>query len=173
MTRTSFVVCESTSTWTAALRVAVDRAGGLDLHLQQVGRLADVSFGLQRQSTSLVAVEVGSHNLGDTLTWLPPTLRRFPRSRCVGLVHPSLRSPQVNLLPPSLAATVQVDIVLREAGAQYVATSPRHLEEVIDIARRHIAICQLDEAKLVAQQNFSAQVWSQLPWQPPLPWQDD
>lgn len=84
--------------------------------------LAECSGLLARWPASLVAVELSGDRFGETLAWLSRLERRHPKARAVVL---------------GLPEATELRAVLLEAGALCLVDSPRRLEELAELARRH------------------------------------
>ena len=168
MNRCDWIICERTNRWAAALRLAGERdaaAGGVRHRFREVRSLSELPPELARRPASLVALEVSERNLGDVLTWLAAALRWFPQSRCVALVDQSLSSADQSVR--SRDTNSQRDIVdaLREAGTWEVAESPRRLEPLLEVARRHAISAAKHDEIFAENQPFTERMWATLPWQ--------
>ena len=143
------LVCERTSRWASALRMEL---ASVDLlhRLRELRHLAELDAELDERPAALVAVEVRRGNFAELLAWLPAARRRHCRARFVALVDHSLLDHQC-----------EVGDALVEAGVQASATSPRRLETIVAIGKRHAATAEKtdESAPLVTQ------VWASLPWQ--------
>jgi hypothetical protein len=153
----AWIVCEATSRWAAALRLAARRderlrPGGVRLY--ETRRLGDLTSRLAERPDAFAAVEVRHDNLGDALTWLSWAERRFGRARLVALLDRSL-----------LPGQPEVGDVLREAGALVVATSPRQLQAIVELFQQHAALAAAVAGSFAAHLPLEEQVWRSLPWQ--------
>ena len=125
-----WIVCERTSRWASALRMAVGLPSDLPHRLRELRHLAELDAELAERPTALAAIEVHRGNFADLLAWLPaspraalPTPARSRSARSFALGSRSAKS-----------ATRCV-----EAGAQAIATSPRRLDAIVALAVRHAA----------------------------------
>jgi hypothetical protein len=163
-----WIVCERTSRWAAALRIAAgNRAAptGSAPRLFESRRLADVSARLATRPESLVLIETTADNLADVLSWLADARRRFPLACHTALCDPSLFTlPESNAgLDPHTARQLMGE-VLAEAGAVEVVFSPRRIEGVLAVARRHASRV---EARRAAAEPTTLAEWAEdaLAWQ--------
>jgi hypothetical protein len=152
-----WIVCESTSRWAAALRLALDRDPQLragDVRLYETRLLKELTARLAERPDAFVAVEVREQNAGETLAWLAWATGRFGRARFVALVDRGMMSGRRDL-----------DDALREAGALDVARSPRQLQQTVELFGRHAALSHRAAGILAANRPLEEQVWNLLPWQ--------
>jgi hypothetical protein len=152
-----WIVCETTSRWAAALRLALDRdpqlrAGGVRLYETRL--LGDLSARVAQRPDGFVAIEVHDRNAADVLAWLSGAVGRYHQARFVALVDHSLSAGRRDL-----------EDTLREAGALEIACSPRHLQAIVELYRRHAALSNVAAASLAADRPLEEQVWALLPWQ--------
>jgi hypothetical protein len=148
-----WIVCEHSSRWASALRLAL-ASGGTRYRLRETRHLAGLAAELAEQPTSLAAIEVRRGNLADILAWLTTARQTFPRARCVALLDRSLAKD-----------AEQVGDALFEAGAQAIAASPRRLDTVLALGQRHAAAVAQHSPLTDDNLSFTAQVWASLPWQ--------
>jgi hypothetical protein len=151
------IVCESTSRWAGALRLALARdslvrAGGVRLY--ETRQLNDLTQRLTERSHSLAAIEVREDNVGEVLGWLTWATGRFGRVRCVALLDRSLVSDERDVVD-----------ALCEAGALEVARSPRQLHSVVELFRRQATLSSRVGSSLRADLPWRELVWQSLPWQ--------
>ncbi len=144
-----WIVCERTSRWASALRMAL-AADGTPHRIRELRHLAELDVELTARPTALAAIEIHRGNFADLLAWLPTARERHVHARCVALLDRSLAD--------NLNATCDA---LDEAGAPAIATSPRRLDAVVALGTRHAETARIigENAPLVAQ------VWASLPWQ--------
>ena len=149
MSRVEWTVCERTSRWASAMRIAL-AADGTPHRLRETRSLSELEAELVDRPTSLTAIEVHRGNLADVLAWLPNARQRFTRPCFVALLDRTLADDMGS-----------VGDVLIEAGAQSIATSPRRLDEILSLARRHAANPRITDENV----PLTARVWATLPWQ--------
>lgn len=157
MNNCEWIVCESTSRWAAALRVALEhdsRFRDNTIRLYETRQLAELTQRLSERPGSFAAVEVRENNVSDVLMWLTWSASQLGRMRCVAFVERSLVSCQADVVD-----------ALREAGALEITCSPRQLRTVVDLLWRHAALSTEAANSLVAQLPWRVQVWQSLPWQ--------
>lgn len=149
MNRTELIVCERTSRWASALRLALVAAGD-PCRLRETRRLAELDAELAERPTSIAAIEVHCENLATVLDWLPKARQHFPRTRFVALADQSLA-----------ADWDFVADALTEAGIDALAASPRRLDAVLTLAR-----LQAKSPAIVDESEpLTTRVWTSLPWQ--------
>jgi hypothetical protein len=168
MPQCDWIICERSNRWVAALRLALDRdtaACGMAYRLREVRRLDELAPELARRPASLVAVEVHLRNLSAALTWLATVEPQFPRARCLALVDGSLSASQPSVRPHHNAPLRDACDALREAGALEVAESPRRLQPLLALARRHALATSEHDARIAENRPFAQRVWATLPWQ--------
>jgi len=164
----NWIICQRSNRWAAALRLAVERDAatlGVSYRLREVRTLGELTSELVRSPASLVALEVHDRNLSDVLAWLSAAERRFPQARCVALVDRALSADQQRVPPGGQESLRDVCDALREAGAWDVAQSPRRLQPMLELARRHAMATAADVTILAEHVSFTEHVWATLPWQ--------
>jgi hypothetical protein len=146
----SWIVCETSGRWTAALRVALARQNLVHAgRIQEVRSLPEVSAA-QEASSALVLVEVRPDNLAASMNWFLRGWQHGARA--------------VALLGGELSAD-QVAEALLEAGALAVIESPRHVAAVFGLAGR-VAASRLAHAKKSGSVlSIAERAWAALPWQ--------
>ena len=149
MSRLEWIVCERTSRWASALRMALS-SGETSHQLRELRHLAELDAALTARPTALAAIEVHRGNFAQWLAWLPVARERHVQARCVALVDRSLADD-----------LEEVGDALVEAGAQAIATSPRRLDAVVALGARHAETV----ARIDVNASLAAQVWASLPWQ--------
>jgi hypothetical protein len=146
----SWIVCETSGRWTAALRVALARQdlvhGG---RIQEVRSLAEV-VAAQEASSALVLFEVRPDNLAASMNWFFRGWQHGTRA--------------VALLGAELAADQAAEALL-EAGALAVIESPRHMAAVLGLAGRVAVSRTIRTQKSVTALTIAEQAWASLPWQ--------
>ena len=149
MSRVELIVCERTSRWAAALRMAL-AAAGEPCQLRETRRLPELDTELSERPVSIAAIEVHRDNLANVLDWLPKARQRLARTRYVALADRSLA-----------ADWDAVADALTEAGVDALSSSPRRLEAVLDLARLQAKMPVIvDESE-----PLTTRVWASLPWQ--------
>jgi hypothetical protein len=149
MSRVEWVVCERTSRWASALRMACG-ARGMPYRLREIRHLAELEAELVKRPACLAAVEFDRANFAAALALLPAMRKKFPGARSVALLDRSLASD---------FAAVRDAVV--EAGAAAVAASPRRLDAILALGQRHAATVHTKDESL----PFAARIWTTLPWQ--------
>jgi DNA-binding NtrC family response regulator len=120
MSASRFIVCAKTPTWAVAIRrqwlvsgPRICETRSLELCWQD----------LEQFPKSLVVAELTDNNLGALARWLRRVARRFPDTRVVVVGEHRMEACQW---------------LLREMGAVHAIFSPRNLEDLVRIARRHL-----------------------------------
>jgi hypothetical protein len=152
-----WIVCERSGRWAAALRIAM--AGQTSplfgvRQLREVRSLEELTRTLEERRCALAFIEVRRANIGEALKWMADADLAYPGARCLAL----LDNEELDC-----AAQERIMDALRAAGAVEIAHSPRHLQPLLAIARRHAA-SQLSTPTDVGQ-PFAEWAWSLLPWQ--------
>ncbi|MCI0492024.1 MAG: hypothetical protein L0Z07_03705 [Planctomycetes bacterium] len=167
MNRCEWIVCERTSRWASALRIALARASpSADFAplLHEVRSLSELGTRLERRPAGLAIVEVYRDQAGQILDWIGNATQQFPSARFVAALDTSLIPPSTH--PTQAAGDGWRDVAdaLFEAGIVEVVDSPRCLQGVLAIGRRHAATCA---GRRQGQEGMSAveAVWASLPWQ--------
>jgi hypothetical protein len=149
MSPVEWIVCERTSRWASALRMAL-AAHGTPHRLRELRHLAELDAELTARPAALAAIEIHRGNFANLLSWLPTARERHVHARCVVLLDRSLAD--------NLDAACDA---LVEAGAQAIATSPRRLDAVVALGTRHA-----ETARTIDENTpLVAQAWASLPWQ--------
>jgi hypothetical protein len=166
--RPTWIVCEQTSRWASALRLALGQeavAADPPYLLREVRSLAELSVELASHPTGFVAVEVRRNDLGGVLTWLAEAERKFPRARCFAMLGRSLLASESDLRSTTTQSLQDVGDALREAGALAVVASPRRLADALQLGRRHAAATESHATLLAEQLPLVERLWATLPWQ--------
>jgi hypothetical protein len=170
MSTARWLVCERTSRWAAALRIALEQCvppKRASITLDEARTLKECTSKLRESSIRLTFVEVTPANLAQTLTWLAEKSCNHQRCTLIALVDY-----QFHVLDTATAADrfgiaiAEVVAALREAGAADVVLSPRQLKLVlppISNDRRHMPLPESAGPEL--GQSVEAWAWSLLPWQ--------
>jgi hypothetical protein len=145
----SWIVCERTGRWTAALRQAIDRSlqkrtYPIPQHIRETRSLADFEAACSERPATLSLLEVRIEIFAAVLDLLSSeSTRRMP---IVALLH-----------EPLLADA------LREAGALAVIDSPRRIASVVELATQISA----NQSHLLVAEFISIAdwAWAALPWQ--------
>jgi hypothetical protein len=140
MATARLLVCEKTGRWAAALRREV---AGSALRVVESRSLAECRREVERSPASFVLVELTGANVVKIVEWIESVLREFPELRIAVLGHREAREHEAQV---------------REAGAIYVAFSPRRLGPVVRMARRRLALAPQEEL------TFREKLWKRLPW---------
>jgi hypothetical protein len=149
VSRVELMVCERTSRWASALRMALAGAGE-PCRLRETRRLAELDAELAERPIGIAAIEIHGDNFAAVLDWLPKARQRYARTRFVALADRSLADDWE-----------AVTDALTEAGVDALAASPRRLGAVLDVARLQAQLpVILDESEPI-----TARVWASLPWQ--------
>lgn len=148
----TWILCEQTGRWAAALRLgaAQPATARLALRLIEVRSLAELKSQSDERSIDLTLIEVGQSNLAGVMEFLVNCQSHMGRF--------------VALLDERREQASQMADVLWEAGAVDVFQSPRHLHRLFAISERFSASPPpLDKALL--GDAFADWAWSTLPWQ--------
>ena len=145
----SWIVCERTGRWIAALRQAVDRAAKKrgnpsSSNIRETRTLADFNAACCERPATLGLVEVRIESFAAILDLLSSEGTR--------------RVPIVALLHEPLPADV-----LREAGALAVIDSPRRIASVLELAKQ--ASTMQSHPHDVESMPIADWAWAALPWQ--------
>lgn len=168
MTAYEWIICEQSSRWAAAFRVALQRDTLADARqslLIEVRSLGELAEYLGNRPTSLAAIEVRRANFCAILNWLAAETGKSAATRCIALLdHSQLPNPW-DAEARRLNSLDDVGDALREAGAVDVVTSPRQLGQVLELGRRHAAALPQKLALDHAKNSLVAKAWAALPWQ--------
>lgn len=135
------IVCEQSARWAVALERELGPSGP---RVHQARNLAECWEMLAAATTSFVVVELGRANFEALLDRLAQSGRQYPLARVAVVTDRRLAA---------------AEWLMREAGAVHVATSPRRLAPLAQVARRHLAQAPRP------QRTLAQQVWAELPWQ--------
>jgi hypothetical protein len=149
MSRVEWIVCERTPRWSAALRMAL-AAEDAAARLVEIRLLSELDAAIAGRPHAVVAIEVHAGNFAAVLNFLPAARARHTTSSFATLVDSSLAG-----IADCTVAT------LFEAGAQAVAASPRRLEGVLALGRKHGQL----SASFSRGSTVLDEVWASLPWQ--------
>jgi hypothetical protein len=167
-TRTSWLICEKTGRWAAAMRVALSRRSqpreqplaGSRIH--EVRTFEAFNIALQESSFSIALVETTNDNLAAVLD----LLARSGQGSCiVALLDESLFHDSRQKSRRSLDAALIAN-ALSEAGASAIVRSPRHIADLLPLgikcsaSQRHFGAAGSEHVTFVD--------WARAA----LPWQD-
>ena len=162
----SFIICEATSTWASALRVAIARQKDSNsLHapprIFETRTLPELIAALSEKAPQLALVETRPDNLA-------PILEMFAKRRqpppFVALLSESLRPARRARLAKWSNHEIVAD-ALTEAGALAVVRSPRHIATVLPLAEK-LRATHTDRSKNFGDNlSISELAWAALPWQ--------
>jgi len=167
MNSCDWIVCERTSRWAAALRVALAREDcGATSSIYEVRTWKELASRLETQPNGVAIAEVQRDQLGSALVWLATARRRFPRARFTAALD--ISSTDTEGHASSFRRDEQAEVVdaLFEAGVAAVADSPRRLHAILALGRRHAALCAA-QSQPSPRDNLSVvnAAWASLPWQ--------
>jgi hypothetical protein len=168
MSHVEWIVCERTGRWATALRMALGRSGWPPQsvpRLFEVRQLGELAARLDMRPDSLALVEVQRASFADVLIWLAEAGREHRRARFVALVDRGVWESIGSGLASRRCDRRPVVDALREAGADEVVTSPRQLQGVLALGRRHASLRAVHPNSLSAQMSIAAWAWQSLPWQ--------
>ena len=157
-----WIICERTSRWAAAVRVALERESTAELRAARVVEVRnhrDLESRLSARPDALVTIEVERANLAAVLAWLGTAGPRYPRATFVAVLDRLFVADQNANGDVSVP---DVEQALVEAGAMLVVRLPRAMKPLLDLAQRHAA-----RAAAAADGELSPveRVWASLPWQ--------
>jgi hypothetical protein len=149
-----WIICEKTSRWASALRLAIAReTTPVKQPLHEVRSLTELAARLEVRPQSLAIVELHQDQVGNALLWLAAAERRFPQARFAAALANFSEWPDIG------------DVLL-EAGADEITDSPRRLHAVLELGRRHAAICAAHSRPPHRSEiSVVAAAWESLPWQ--------
>jgi hypothetical protein len=168
MTDCQWIICEQSSRWAAAFRIAFQRdshADGSQPRLIEVRGLAELTESLSTRPAALAVIEVRCANFGTVLNWLAAESKKSARTRCVALLDYTLLPNPLEAGSPNSYSLNDAADALREAGAVDIVSSPRRLGPVLELGRRHVAALPQKVAGKHAENSFAANAWASLPWQ--------
>jgi hypothetical protein len=168
MNRHSWIVCECTQRWAAALRLLLDQEtqrNRTQHRLIEVRHLEEASARLSEHPDSLVSIEVDRANFGDVIAWLTAASRRFGRARFVALADYALQPNPWESDGNGMKTWQDAAGALQEAGAAMVAATPRELETIVQFGRRHAAALSVPGFADNTEMPIRETVWATLPWQ--------
>jgi hypothetical protein len=134
------IVSEKAGQWAAAFRRLLLH-GALRVH--ETRSLVECWEELGKSPASFLVLELTEDNVDSLLTRLDDLNRRYPAASAAVVAARRLS---------------RYEWLIREAGAAHVLFSPRRLEPIVTMARRH-----LDRAPR-EKMSFRKSVWARLPW---------
>ena len=160
-----WILCERTSRWAAAMRVAIERDGGAATHAVRVFEVRnhrDLEAELAKLPGALALVEVDRTNVAAVLAWLARAEPRFPQARFVAGLDWSRGADRE---AGGHGRALDVAQALVEAGAVEVLGSPRECARLFDLAHRHAAARAAESAAAGDEFSPRQRAWASLPWQ--------
>ncbi len=148
-TITTLIVCEQHGDWAAALRrafatAAVRPAQGTEYRLIETRGAVDCREATGRWPAATVVIELRRESCDEALELLYWVNRSCPATRCVVVADRTLDAYRW---------------LARELGAIHFSSSPRQLEPVVDLARRHAG--RMPKVEHVTAVD---RIWNSLPW---------
>jgi hypothetical protein len=162
----SWIICETTGRWAAALRVAIAHPNKhanakMPRRICEVRSLEHFQSAFGEEPIALGLVEVRPENLADIFEFL--SSERRPPTPIAALLHDTLQQNPVAENGQSIQSQSPQD-ALREAGALEVIDSPRRISELLGLAERLAATSSLlSAAGRLA--SFAERAWAAVPWQ--------
>ena len=152
--RVTGIICERAGQWALALRQAFDRAkapgaeesaagAAEDFRLVETRSADDCLAVLGEEPLAVVVVELCPATCDQALSLVAEVARRFPLA------------PVIVLAAREMAL---YEWLARELGAVHFASSPRRLQDVVAIVRRH------GRRLPVPEMGTAEAVWATLPW---------
>jgi hypothetical protein len=169
MPTVSWVVCESSGRWSAALRTALARQAAKHTSRPpyRVHECRDASEFLttaKHSSQTLGLIEVRPDNLTAVLELLT---RSWPQKlRFVALLAPEFDDLTENNSTDAPSGRHTIADVLLEAGALAVITSPRHIHTVLELGKLYSSTHATGPSPKTSLKQLTEQAWNSLPWQP-------
>jgi hypothetical protein len=166
LTAQTWIVCEKSGRWTAALRTAFARLPEVQPppRLREVRTLDELSSYLEEHGHDLALIEAGGGNLTAVLQLM---VRRGPMAtQFVALVDDADIQPRHPAITTGNGTQPIVDL-LWEAGAMEVVESPRQLNGLLALHDRLSAAHGTINSGVNESQSFADWAWSTLPWQDP------
>lgn len=146
----SWIICEESGRWAAALRVAFNRSADIAPRLIEVRSLLELSNRPTEQTDDLVLIEVGIANVAEVAGFA---------ARLNSQV-----APFVALLKDAAEGRRLADL-LWEAGAVDVLSSPRELRGLLELHRRLATRSRVGRGPSLEQPSLTSWAWSMVPWQ--------
>jgi hypothetical protein len=163
----TWIVCESTGRWAAALRTAFSRSPHIQFspRICEVRSPAEFYARLNEESGSIGLVEVRQANLADVLKLISGDSHRRPLEIVALLDHSPRQIGRVDTASPDHQQ--QMVGILWEAGATAVIESPLHMCKLAALGNRRAAAVDSIIDPLAKVQSVEAWARSRIPWQDP------
>jgi hypothetical protein len=147
----SWIVCETSGRWTAALRVAIARQELKHSNrIQEVRSLPELAVAAKETPSAMALLEVDPANLAASLNWFSLGWERGLRAAA--------------LLGTELVPNQATEAML-EAGALTMIESPRHMAAVLGLAGRFAVSRSKHAKKTSSAETIAERAWASLPWQ--------
>lgn len=147
----SWIICEKSGRWAAALRVSLERRKHTPFtsRILETRSLAELDLAIKEHKAAFVLVEVRPESMADVLSFL--TKRNWGTAQVVAMLEfGGERSTDFRLATDALL----------EAGAIEVIESSRQLGAVLEIAERQPQNYWTEHTGTIADR-----AWAALPWQ--------
>lgn len=164
----NLIICEQTNRWVSAVRLVFERDVSGDeanCRIRETRVLDELTTELAGRPASIAAIEIRDGNLDEVLAWIANAQHRFPQARAIALLDRSLTTTRQGVRPSEEQSARDVCNALYEAGATEVIESPRRLQPLLELVRRHMNIASRREAELAENLPLTDRLWSTLPWQ--------
>jgi DNA-binding NarL/FixJ family response regulator len=135
-----FIVCESASQWTVAMRWGFSDG---KFEVQQTPSLASCLAMLEDAAGSVVAIEVAMFGVEATLRTIRDIREKYPSNFVIALTDSENAH----------------EALLREAGAAHVVASRREVRAAVRLVQRCLASSEARPA------SYRDDVWNRMPWQ--------
>ena len=140
MPQAKFIVFERTSDWSLVLR---PRLAKLGVRLREVRSLAECQLCLADFPASMLAMELTTNNVMSIINGTTGLTQKAPLARVVILARYNC---------------AHLEWMLREAGVIEFVLSPRRLEAIVEVAKRHFRSLPTNEESIIKQLGI------RLPW---------
>ena len=140
MSQAKFIVFERVSDWSLVLRPRLAEHGIL---LREVRSLAECQLCLIDFPASMLAMELTTNNVMSIINGITELTQKAPLARVVILARYNC---------------AHLEWMLREAGVIEFVLSPRRLEAIVEVAKRHFRSLPTNEGAIMKQLGI------QLPW---------
>jgi hypothetical protein len=159
--RHSWIVCETTGRWAAALRVALERQAATSQYAGTQDQIHELR--------SLDEFHARATEFPNAIALIETTPDNLPTVLHLAANPDSARIPLIALLSKDLASPLRragttTDILL-EAGALAIVTAPRRIAEILPVTRKAFAAIAQATASNPTDNSLEAWAWAQLPWQ--------
>ncbi|MBP90139.1 MAG: hypothetical protein CMJ64_26100 [Planctomycetaceae bacterium] len=139
MTTPRFIVCESTSRWTVAMRWGL---ADCKIWVHQAPSLESCLTMLEDAAGSVVAIEVDMFGVEATLRTIRDIRETFPSSYIIALANSSSDH----------------EALLRETGAAHVVATRRDVRSAVRLVRRCLVNAKTQPA------SYREDIWTRMPW---------